>query len=109
MIKICNLFVAIFFLTPILCKAQKIYQFEKPGKWSISNRVDACEGKVDKPVFTKNLNSIGEWFHQNHPMLKTIKGFDLQLELENSCYSEDCKFRLPDLSHINLSLICRST
>jgi len=78
----------IIFMLPVSVKAQKIYQFEKPGKWSISNRVDACEGQVDKPVFTKNLNTIGEWFHQNHPMMKAIKGFDLQLELENSCYSE---------------------
>lgn len=69
-------------------EAQKSYQPEKPGKWSILNRVDACEGNVDKAAFTKNLTAIGEWFHQNHPALKTIKGFDLQLELENSCYSE---------------------
>jgi hypothetical protein len=50
--------------------------------------MDVCEGVADKTAFPGNLTAISEDFHQNHPMLKAIKGFDLLLELENSCYSE---------------------
>ena len=79
------------FLTSFTIQAQKIYQPEKPGSWRFWNRMDACDGKVDKLSFTRNLTAISEDFHQNHPMLKAIKGFDFLLELENSCYGESHK------------------
>lgn len=79
----------VLFLTQLSVPAQKVYQAEKAGKWSISNRMNNCDGIVDKTAITKNMTTIAEWFHQNHPMMKEIKGFDLQIELENSCYSEN--------------------
>lgn len=78
----------IIIMLPATVKSQKIYQPEKPGVWSFWNRMNACDGMVDKTAFTRNLTAISEDFHQNHPMLKAIKGFDFLLELENSCWSE---------------------
>lgn len=78
-------------LTSFTIQAQKIYQPEKPGSWTIMNGMDACDGKVDKAAFTKNLIAITEWFHQNHPMMKSPKGFDAKIELWNSCHNESHK------------------
>jgi hypothetical protein len=89
--RIFFIFLFALFLTHFSVSAQKVYQAEKGGKWSISNRISDCDGMVDKAAFTKNLTAAGEWFRQNHPMMQVIKGFDLQLELENSCYSESHK------------------
>lgn len=79
------------FMFDFSIQAQKIYQPEKPGFWNFWNRMSACDGMVDKTTFSRNLTAIAEDFHQNHPMLKDIKGFDFLLELENSCYGESHK------------------
>ncbi|MBA4407963.1 MAG: hypothetical protein Q8S54_11600 [Bacteroidota bacterium] len=87
-ISIHLIIVIVLCLTSFTIQAQKIYQPEKQGIWSFWNRMNACDGMVDKTAYTRNLTAIGEDFHQNHPMLRAIKGFDFLLELENSCYSE---------------------
>ena len=57
-----------------------------PGTWTIKNNLDNCEGKSDKTAFTSKLTNIAEWMHQNHPLLKSPKGFDAVTVLWTNCY-----------------------
>lgn len=57
--------------------AQKSSEFlpDKPGKWSFSSNIKTPSAEV--AAFNKNLATLAEWFHQNTPMLKNPKGYDL--------------------------------
>jgi hypothetical protein len=69
--------------------AQQQYQPAKTGGWKISNGMSACDGLIDQKAFTARLTAVASWFHGNHPMLQSPKGFDMNVQFWNSCYSEE--------------------
>jgi|APCry1669188910_1035180.scaffolds.fasta_scaffold01327_3 hypothetical protein len=77
MYKTCRVFAVLFFLTPVLCQAQKSSDFlpEKPGKWSYSSNIKTPGAEV--VAFNKNVANLAEWFHRKVPLLINPKGFDL--------------------------------
>lgn len=58
----------------------------KTGVWRFENYLLEKETKLrnvtlnttDNITFKKNITTLAEWFHQNHPMLKNPKGYDLR-------------------------------
>jgi len=93
------LFAAILFLfMPVFTEAQpeSKYLFDKPGKWSFSNRISQSGSDA---VFLKNLEGLAEWFHQKAPMMTDPKGFDLVAAIYN-CGSNNyekrpCNYGIP--------------
>lgn len=73
-----KLLIVIFLTNSFLCNAQKPADFlpEKPGNWSYSSNLKLSGS--DGIAFNKNLSVVAEWFHQNIPILKSPKGFDLK-------------------------------
>jgi hypothetical protein len=78
MLKTINLLVLILLMTPFLCRAQKSAEFNpnKQGKW-ILNQYSMKEADL----FHKNVKVVAEWFHRQVPIMASLKGFDLWIEL----------------------------
>lgn len=79
----------------------------KPGQWRFENHLpekgcklqNATLTAAENLVFKKNVAALAEWFHQNHPMLKNPKGYDLRA-LTTYVWSDyttklDCEYGIP--------------
>lgn len=77
MTKTCAVLLVITLLLSNLARAQNPSEFlpDKPGKWSYSNNITSTEAEYI--AFSKVVASLADWFHQNVPMLRNPKGFDL--------------------------------
>jgi hypothetical protein len=65
--------------------AQTIMQPEKAGGLIIKSENPGCGSPADQLAFTRNLNRIAEWFHQNNLVLKTPRGFLAWVHLTSFC------------------------
>jgi hypothetical protein len=66
-----------------LLQAQTVkttYPEDKPGKFIPENQLVQRPGH-DYPALVKTVSAAAEWFHQNHPLIQSPKGFNANVSL----------------------------
>lgn len=98
----------LFFIINLIIHSQPSeWNASKKGVWRFENHLpekglklrNATLSATDNVAFKKNIAALAEWFHQNHPMLKNPKGYDLRA-LTTYVWSDyttqtDCEYAIP--------------